>query len=119
MLGRRDQPLPIREVRDLLGLVRGMYRAEQASERRSPTRLARLKKIGEGLTSALELAAAGKPGDVGARAAWVHAEEAVAALGREISTLEPLEPVVREASNAIRRETVATTVQPLRRGPMR
>ena len=38
---------------------------------------------------------------VGERAAWLHAEDAVAALGREITIVEQLEPVVREARRAV------------------
>ena len=78
-----------------------MFRAERASAHPSPTRLARLKRIGEQLATALELAAQSPADGVGERAAWLQAEEAVAALGREITILEQLEPVVREARRAV------------------
>lgn len=102
MLGRRSDPFPAREVRDLLGIVRAMWRAEKASAHPSAPRLARLKRIGESLTTALELAAASPADGVGERAAWQHAEEACAALGREETLLESVLPVVREAGRAVR-----------------
>lgn len=101
MLSRRDEALPIREVRDLLGIVRAMYRAETVSTHPSSTKLARLKRIGEGLTTALELASASSPGTVGHRAAWQHADEALTALGHEVSLLESLEPVLQAARRAV------------------
>lgn len=107
MLQRRDAPLPIREVRDLLGIVRAMYRAETAATHPSSTKLARLKRIGASLTTALELAAASTPGTVGHRAAWQHADEALEGLGKEISILESLEPVLIAARRAVSGEKPA------------
>lgn len=101
MLSRRDEPLPIREVRDLLGIVRAMYRAEAAATHPSRTRLVRLAKIGERLTAALELATASTPGTVGHRAAWQQAEDALDAVAREVTILETLEPVLVAARRAV------------------
>ncbi|MFO0619671.1 MAG: hypothetical protein U0414_44215 [Polyangiaceae bacterium] len=108
MIPRRDAPLPLREVRDLLGIVRAMYRAESASTHPSSTKLARLKKIGESLTTALELASASTPGTVGHRAAWQHADDALEGLGREITLLESLEPVLIAARRAVSGERAAS-----------
>lgn len=101
MVPVRDAPLPIREVRDVLGIVRAMYRAESASTHRSATRLARLKKIGESLTTAIELASESSPATVGHRAAWQHADDALEALAKEITILESLQPILIAAKRAV------------------
>ncbi|MFO0616864.1 MAG: hypothetical protein U0414_29990 [Polyangiaceae bacterium] len=101
MLSRRDEALPIPAVRDLLGIVRAMYRAEAASAHPSSTKLARLRKIGASLTTALELASASTPGTVGHRSAWEHADDAIERLSAEITLLDSLEPVLVAARRAI------------------
>lgn len=72
--------LPLGAVRDLLGIARALYRAELAGAG-DPVRLEELRRVGEHLKTALELATKVGPGTLGHSAAWSHAEQAVEALG--------------------------------------
>lgn len=101
----------------MLGIVCAMYRAESAAKHPSSTKLARLRKVGASLTTPLELASASTPGTVGHRATWQHADEAIEAIGQEITMriwirmLETLEQVLvaaRRAASAGREATVRT-----------
>ncbi len=76
MLSRRTDPLPIDAVRDLLGLVRAMYRVEAAKPDRAAVQLAKIATVGLLLTEAIELAASSKDGTMGSYAAWKKAEDA-------------------------------------------
>lgn len=100
MLSRRDDPFPRDAVRDLLGVVRALYRAEKAATHPSPVKLQRLREAGVHLREALELSLAGE-GTCGHRAAWARAEAAVKTVGELVTMLDPLEPVVREARRAV------------------
>jgi hypothetical protein len=60
MLSRRDDPFPVEACRDLLGLIRAIYRnAVKAKE--PPLRLAKIAAIGLQLQEAIDLAVESKP----------------------------------------------------------
>ena len=101
MLGRRSGPFPIEAARDLLGLVRALYRAAQ--KRGEPSmQLQRLEHIGRELHEAIDLATK-YPGAVGERAAWLRAEDACHRLGQAVGPFEAVERVVEAASAPILR----------------
>jgi hypothetical protein len=84
-------------LRDLLGLVRVMY-ADWSASGAGPIELEELRAIGEGLKSALELAARTEPNTRGHYAAWQRAEEATRQLGVLVGKTNPLLSTVRAAS---------------------
>lgn len=102
MLSRRDDPLPVEAVRDLLGIARTFY-AYRKAQGASPLELARIAKIGRLLDDAIGLGAAHPPGSVGARAAWRKAEDAVVLLGALVDVTVPAEPLVLAAAGRVRR----------------
>lgn len=106
MLGRRHGPFPIEAARDLLGLVRALYRAAQKRGEPGLT-LARLEQIGRDLSEAIDLATK-YPGAVGERAAWRKAEHACHRLGEVVGPFEAVERVVEAASAPILRSKTFT-----------
>jgi len=100
-------PFPRETVRDLLGLVRSLYRGELAAPppRADKRKVEQLEKIGKRFRLSLELAAKCGPGTLGRRAAWDHAEAATADLGEFVQMSEPLTDAV-----------LATKARMLRRG---
>lgn len=101
VLSRRAGPFPLVEVRDLLGIVRALYRSGR-EDNAGAAYLERLERIGRKLQLAIELAAAG-PDTVGERAAFNHAEEACEELGRAVESFLPVDKVVASASRAVTR----------------
>lgn len=98
MLPRRDGPLPMDAVRDLLGLVRALYLATPRGE---VVRRRKLQAIGVRLGEAIDLAATTKPDTVGHRAAWMRAEDAARDLGDVIDLLERAETIVGASQRAV------------------
>lgn len=97
----RTDPLPLDAIRDLLGLVRGLYRAERVGNA-EPYRLAKLAAIGIALQRALELAA-DQP-DVGSiehREAWREAEQACQDLPGALPMASPMQSVVNASRSAV------------------
>jgi hypothetical protein len=92
-----EGPIPIRALRDLLGLVRVMY-ADWSTSGAGPIELEELRGIGESLHIALSLAAKTKPNTMGHRTAWARAEEATRQLGTLVSRHASLLSTVRAAS---------------------
>src|SRR6187401_2080016 len=92
---RRDR-LPRGVVRDLLAIVRMLYRAELARkpDAMQPSRLARLEEIGKQLRLALDLSR-GQPDTMGHRAAWGWADKATTALGEIVGAHLPVADVLR------------------------
>ncbi len=95
-----DAPLPVEAIRDLLGLVRGLYAARQR-EFAGKFALAELEAIGNQLKNALRLAKS-SPGTVGYRSAWSQAEDACARIGRMVANL-PTAMVVESAVIRVRK----------------
>lgn len=75
MLPKRDDPIPLSALRDLIGLTRAIYAAEKA-DRAPPERLAKIARIGRDLQEALKMAKEAKPGTLAYYAAWVAGEKA-------------------------------------------
>lgn len=94
---RVNEPFPVEAARDLLGLVRSLYRATPAAD---STRREKLKAIGVELKLAIELGAS-RPGSLGHRAAWTRAETALVALADVVVTDEKSEAVMRAAGDAL------------------
>lgn len=97
---RNHGPLPLQAVRDLLGIVRAMFRAAR-EEGAGPARLQRIAEAGRRLNVAIELASETEPNTVGHRAAWLHAEAAIRLIGDEVSVTSTLEPIVAAAGRRI------------------
>lgn len=97
-----EKPFPAALVRDLLGIVRAMYRAELSMPARDTRTLEALQQIGQELRMALDLGRS-QPGSMGYRAAWTWAEQATAKLGAVIADKQPLAPVVRATALRLRR----------------
>ncbi len=101
MLPRRDEPLPLHAMRDLLGLVRAMHRAAKANGA-GALELARFERVGRDLTAALELGRKSAPGTMDHRAAWERAERATLATADLVTGLDSAEPIVKAAASAVR-----------------
>lgn len=101
VLSRRDDELPIEEIRDLLGTVRTLY-AHRRARGASSQELARIARVGGLLANAIELSSHGV-GTVGHRAAWASAEQAVRMTPDLLEVLEPARPLVRAAIDRVRR----------------
>ncbi len=100
MLGRRDEPFPLEAVRDLLGVVRALYAAAKEA-RASRAELKRIAQVGKQLSDAIDLAVSTRPGTVGQRAAWQHAEDATRRVGDLVDSLTPAEPLVIAARGRV------------------
>ena len=99
-----SRPFPKTAVRDLLGLVRLLYRAEQAVDvPESYGRLGRLEEAGRAFREALELAGKNQPGTMGRRAAWSWAEKGVHILAEIVSGQPELTELVRVSGAGILR----------------
>lgn len=94
---RSNEPFPVEAARDLLGLVRSLYRATPKADAK---RRDKLQAIGVELKLAIELGAA-RVGSLGHRAAWTRAETALAALADVVVTDERSEAVMRAAGDAL------------------
>jgi hypothetical protein len=93
---------PTEAVRDLLGITRGLYRAERDGAG-DPVRLQELVEIGEEYKTALDLARRGGPQSLGASAAWHRATEATARLCTLVSDETRAAPMVLAAAGCVRR----------------
>lgn len=101
MLSPRRDPFPFEAVRDLLGILRAMYAAARArggAERQ----LAAIRRVGDDLRAAVDLALEHEPGTLGHAAAWQRAERATAALADLVDCSTPLEPTLTAAARRIR-----------------
>lgn len=101
-------PLPRETVRDLLGIVRALYRVTVASDPKNVVRLQVLAGIGRDFRDALRNSRSSHPGTLQHSEAWVAAERATRALGELVASDEtqPLAPLVRAAAGRIRREVL-------------
>jgi hypothetical protein len=91
------EPLPTELVRDLLAIVKVLYRGEQDEQRR-----AELAEIGKLYRLALELAKAG-PGTLGGKAAWKWADDATERLGKLVDDSTELRPGLEATAGKLRR----------------
>jgi hypothetical protein len=85
-------PLPIENVRDLLGIVRALYLAWGKDGPEVAARRRELVAIGLDLRKAIELAEKGGPGSLGNSAAWDRAERATKALGLIVDSFVTMRP---------------------------
>lgn len=95
-INTRDQ-LPLESLRDLLGIVRAMY-AAWCEAGAGPIELDELLEVGKQLRTALDLASKTKPGTLGHRAAWRHAEAATERLGKLVDHRSSTQELVEAAS---------------------
>jgi hypothetical protein len=102
MISNRDQ-LPRGVVRDLLGIIRALYRAElpAAPDPMQRARLAKLEEIGKMLRIALELSRM-EHDTIGHRAARGWAERGAAALGAFIGENLTVAAVLRASVEKLR-----------------
>lgn len=91
------QPLPTEVVRDLLAIVKVLYRGETDDARRGE-----LVEIGKLYRLALQLAKAG-PGTLGGKAAWKWADDATERLGKLVDDSTPLRPGLQATAGKLRR----------------
>jgi hypothetical protein len=98
----RDKPFPLAVVRDLLGIVRALYRAERLATPPDRRTLEALEQIGQELRMALDLGK-NQPGSMGYRAAWSWSEQATAKLGALVADLL-IAPAVKATAAKLRRD---------------
>lgn len=98
-------PLPRETVRDLLGIVRALYRVTMDRDPKDVARLQVLADIGREFREALSKARS-YPGTIQHQEAWAAAERATRALGElvEVDETPPLAPLVKAASARMRRD---------------
>lgn len=94
-------PLPLADLRDLLGIARAMYRAAQAEDAPDAAQLQALEGIGKTLRAVLG-AAASHPGTNAHIEAWMEAERATKAL-RELVSGSGLAPIVEATAKRVSR----------------
>jgi len=100
MIALRSDPFPFEAVRDLLGILRSMYAAARgrgAGERQ----LAAIRRVGDELRTAVDLALEHEPGTLGHAAAWQRAEHATSELGTLVDCSTPLEPTLAAAARRV------------------
>ena len=115
VLSRRAGPFPLVEVRDLLGIVRALYRSGR-EDNAGAAYLERLERIGRKLQLAIELAAAG-PDTVGERAAFLSEGMEVKVEsyeGKPIAVKLPVQVTltVAETDPAVKGQTAAPSYKP-------
>lgn len=104
MPSHRDQLLPLETVRDLLGIVRALYRAERGHTPVGAKRLRELEAIGRELRTALEMARkTPDPDTLGHRAAWNRAERATQRLIELVDDFVPARPAILASAAKVRR----------------
>ncbi len=99
---RESDPIPVDALRDLLGLVRSMWRAAKAGGA-PPEELARFARVGAELVSALRLARASTSATAAHAMAWEKAESATLAVADLVSCVDSAEPIVKAAVVAVAR----------------
>lgn len=97
-----DQPFPDEAVRDLLGILRALYRARRAAGA-GALELRKIHQVGHSLTIALDLARDCQPYTIGRSAAWKRAEQATRDAADLIKATDGAEPIVLAAVAAMRR----------------
>ncbi len=100
MTSPRQEPFPFQAARDLLGILRAMYGAarNEGSDRR---RLLAIRRVGEELRAAIDLALEHDPGTLGHAAAWTRAERATRELGDLCDVTTPLAPTLGAAASRL------------------
>jgi hypothetical protein len=93
----KPDPLPVEAVRDLLAIVKVLFRGERSEERR-----AELAEIGKLYRLALRLAKAG-PDTLGGKASWKWAEEATDRLARLVDYSTPIGPGLLATAGKLKR----------------
>jgi hypothetical protein len=93
----RSEPFPFEAARDLLGIVRAMYRAARSAEA-GGARLEAIARVGAELRAAIDLALEHAPGTLGHAAAWQRAEQATRRLGDLVDVTTPLAPTLDAAA---------------------
>ncbi len=93
MAPRRDGPLPVEALRDVIGVCRCLFLAWKRSGK-GPIELEELAGIGRELSQALKLAKTTAPDSLGHRAAWSRAEAAMQRLGELIGEQQSLRPAL-------------------------
>ncbi len=96
----RVDEIPIHALRDLLGLVRAMFRAAKATGA-GRAELAPFERVGRELRAAVRLASSGRPGTAAYTKAREHAERAALGVGDLVGCLDSAEPIVRAAVGAV------------------
>jgi hypothetical protein len=96
-----DKPFPTAVVRDLLGIVRALYRAERGASSPDRRTLEALEQMGQEFRMALDLGQ-NAAGSMGYRAAWSWAEQATAKLGALVTDM-PVAPAVKATAAKLRR----------------
>ena len=96
MLSKREDPIPIHALRDLLGLARAIYLAERRGGA-PPERLRRIAEVGRDLADAISMAKNAKPNTLAYFAAWKAAEAATHACADIADVLTPAQPIVTAA----------------------
>jgi len=110
----RSDPFPFDAVRDLLGILRAMYRAAKlqgAGERR----LSAIRHLGLELRAAMDLALEYEPGTLGHNAAWNRAERATQAVADLVDCTTPLEPTLFAAAARVRARSAPDRARDLSR----
>lgn len=102
-MARNTDPFPREAVRDLLGVTRALYRAEQASPSADACRLEKLTEIGKQYRLALELGVKCEPDSIGGRAARGWAETATATLGQVVAASALVTSAVEATAARLRR----------------
>lgn len=94
----QGEPLPVEQVRDLLGVARAVYAARK-EHKASKAELERLALAGRRLRHALHLVEL--PGPNNLSAAWFQCEEAVQALAQSVDALTPAEWLVEASTKRV------------------
>jgi hypothetical protein len=114
MLSPRSDPFPFDAVRDLLGILRAMYRAAKAHGA-GERRLGAIRELGLELRAAVDLALEYEPGSLGYAAAWKRAERATQRLADLVDCTTPLEPTLFAAADRVRAKKPYTGARELSR----
>jgi hypothetical protein len=99
------QPLPARfqfeAVRDVVGILRAMYRQERDKRSPSPVRMQQIERLAKEFLGAYRMASAHDPETAPYVRAIKQAESAALRLGDIATMVDPIEPVLRVAGERV------------------
>jgi hypothetical protein len=88
-------------VRDVVGILRAMYRQERDKRSPSPVRMQRIERLAREFLGAYKMAAAHDPETAPYVRACKQAESAALRIGDLVTVVDPIEPVLRVAGERV------------------
>lgn len=101
MLSKRDDAIPLRELRDLIGIMRYLDVVARLNDE-GAIRVGKIQVIQKKLQHAYELALEFEPRTVGHYAAWRYAEDACRMIPDVLDPWSRAQPIYEQLAKALR-----------------